>query len=179
MSAHMGGSGPRSNAYSESKLTNWAVYHPFHAEVSAVYKRFDGRLPAEPAFPHIISLPPLKPDFIHPCDRSQVEWRLRKLNPDHIAGLRAVFLLSGTRKQQSCWNSALGCYGTYWRSCIFLYAHLFGVGYSYIDRLRDFYLDDVLVHEVAHHVDRFRDNSKGDKESFAYAYVQRKASGRF
>ena len=178
MSAQLQGSGPRSNAYSGSKFTNWTAYNPFDVEINAAFKRFDDRLPMRPQFPRIVVLPPLAPDFIHPCSRDQVEWRLKRMEPQHIDGLRAVFLLAGTRKQQRCWSSSLRCYGAYWRSCIFLCAHPFGVGYHYIDTIRDFYLDDVLVHEVAHHVDRFRDNSKDDKESFAYAYVQQKAASR-
>ena len=44
MSAHSQGSGPRSNAYSESKFTNWAVYDPFWMEAKAALKRFDWRI---------------------------------------------------------------------------------------------------------------------------------------
>ena len=91
-----------------------------------------------------------------------------------LDGLRAVFLLSGTRKQQRCWASSLYCYGMYWRSCVFLCAHLFNVGYRYVDDLRNFYLNDVLVHEVAHHVDRLRSVDENTKEGFAHAFVQRK-----
>jgi hypothetical protein len=38
--------------------------------------------------------------------------------------------------------------------------------------LRSFYLDDVLVHEVAHHLDRERIADNKTKEAFAHAYVQ-------
>jgi hypothetical protein len=88
-------------------------------------------------------------------------------------GLRAVFLLAGTRKQEKSWFSNLGCYGTYWNSCVFLYAHPFNLPSGYtLDHLRRFYLDDVLVHEVAHHIDRERIADHKTKESFAHAFVQ-------
>ncbi len=172
MSAHFHSSGPRSNAYSKSKCSNWAVYDPFYAEARAAYKRFDDRLPAHPKCPRVIVLPPLEPEFIHACKKAEVEHRLSKMPPEHLLGLRAVFLLSGTRKQQRCWTSSLACYGIYSRSCVFLCAHPNGVGYRYLDDIRDFYLDDVLVHEVAHHVDRDRSADEATKEGFANAFVQ-------
>jgi hypothetical protein len=174
MSAHHRSSGPRGNAYSEFKLTNWAVYDPFFAEGRAAFKHFESRLAAQPKFPRIIALPALLPDLFHACTRDQVKRRLAPMPAAHLEGLRAIFLLSGTRKQQTCWKSSLACYGYYWRACVFLCAHPYGLGYQYIDDLRDFYLDDVLVHEVAHHVDRFRSADNSTKEGFANAFVQRR-----
>lgn len=177
MNSHRLCSGPRSNAYSESKFTNWALYDPFFAEGRAALKRFDGRLPKQPHLPRIVSLPALKPDFLHVCSSEQVEWRLNRMPPAHLHGLRAVFLLAGTRKQQRCWSSSLFCYGFYWQSCVFLCAYLFEhARRRYIDDLRAFYLDDVLVHEVAHHVDRGRPANQATKEGFAHAFVQQKCA---
>lgn len=175
MSAHHQSSGPRSNAYSESKFTNWTLYDPFFAEARTALKRFDSRLATQPTFPRIVRLPPLQPDFFHVCSREQVERRLSRMPSEYLNGLRAVFLLAGTRKQQRCWSSSLYCYGFYWHSCIFLCAYLFDhARHQYIDDLRAFYLDDVLVHEVAHHVDRFRSADRDTKEGFAHAFVQQK-----
>jgi hypothetical protein len=173
MSAHHQSSGPRGNAYSESKFTNWTRYDPFFAEVRGVYKRFDSRLPDQPAFPRVIALAPLAPDFMHACKSHEIEHRLRLMPGDQLSGLRAVFLLSGTRKQQLSWHSSLGCYGMYWRACVFICAHPFGLGYHYVDEIRDFYLNDVLIHELAHHVDRRRASDHDTKEGFAHAFVQR------
>jgi hypothetical protein len=177
MSAHFQSSGPRSNAYSESKFTNWTAYDPFFAEARAAYKRFDERLPAEPKFPRVITLKPRIPDLIHACKKTDVIAKLQRMPPASLLGLRAVFLMAGTRKQHTCWQGKLCCYGSYWRSCVFLYAHPSRLrGYHQLDslrQLRDFYLDDVLVHEVAHHIDRDRDANHKAKESFAYAYVQK------
>lgn len=174
MSAHFLSSGPRSNAYSESKFTNWALYDPFFAEARSAYKRLDGRLPSKPAFPRVVALTPLAPDFFHPAKATEVEQRLNRMPREHLVGLRAVFLLGGTRKQQRSWRSSLGCYGIYWRESVFLCAHPFQLGYHNLDSIRALYLDDVLVHEVAHHVDRFRAADDETKEGFAHAFVQQK-----
>lgn len=177
MSAHHQSSGPRSNAYSESKFTNWTRFDPFFAEARAALKQFDDRIPAEPKFPHVIVIRPLQPDFLHICNRTQVKRRLARMPAEHLEELRAVFLLGGTRKQQRCWASSLYCYGLYWRSCVFICAHLFDDARNRcIDDLRKFYLEDVLVHEVAHHVDRFRSADRHTKEGFAHAFVQTKSA---
>ena len=169
-------SGPRSNSYSESKFTNWTVYDPFFTEARTALKRFGGRIPEVPTFPHVIVLRPQLSDFIHACSREQVVWRLEKMPAASLQGLRAVFLLAGTRKQERLWQNRFGCYGLYLRPWVFLCAHPFFLGYSDRDALRDFYLDDVLVHEIAHHVDRERMANKKTKEAFAHAYVQRVSS---
>jgi len=167
-------SGSRSNAYSESKFTNWTIYDPFFAEGKAVAKRYESRIPKNPRFPHVVSVAPLAPDFIHPCTRADVIRRLQSLPAGHLSELRAVFLLGGTRNQQRSWRSSLGAYGFYWRRAIFLCAHPFELGHFNLDSLREFFLDDVLIHEIAHHIDRKRDTNKATKEGFAYAFAQRK-----
>jgi hypothetical protein len=57
LSAHNNGSGPRSNSYSQDKITNWSEYEPWWLEIRAVLKRFDGRIAKKPAFPKVIELP--------------------------------------------------------------------------------------------------------------------------
>lgn len=176
MSAHFQSSGPRSNAYSGSKFSNWSVYDPFFAEARSAYKRFDDRLPSHPPFPCVVALPPLAPDFLHPVRRTEVVQRLHRMPPEHLAGLRAVFLLGGTRKQQRSWRTSLGCYGLYWRDCVFLCAHACELGNHDLDSIRTLYLDDVLVHKVAHHIDRFRAANHDTKEGFAHAFVQQRCA---
>ena len=178
MSAHAQASGPRSNAYSESKFTNWTEYDPFFAEVRAVYKRFDTRISVRPKFPHVVVIPPLPPNFRHACTRAEVRAYLEQVSPEMRQGLRAVFLLGGTRKQERSWWSKQGCVGMYWRSCVFLFAYPFTYpgcthGRS-LDSWRRFYLDDVLIHELAHHMDRERRADIKTKEGFAYGYVEQK-----
>jgi len=150
MSAHNRGSGPRSNSYSESKFTNWAEYEPWWLEIQAVLKRFDGRIAKRPSFPKIIELKALN-GFIRPCSQKEVEAKLIRCRPEFLKGLRAVFILSGTTKQLKSWRPGISFYGHYWKSCVFLHAYPFGR--SRLESLRDFYLRDVLMHEIGHHVD--------------------------
>lgn len=176
MSAHSQGSGPRSNAYSESKFTNWAVYDPFWMEAKAALKRFDGRMAKAPEFPAVIELKTLE-GFVRPCSSEEVQWKLRKMRPELLVGLRAVFLLSGTRKQERIWKTGKGVYGQYARCCVFLFPQVAGGGHhylQYLEDLRDYYLGNVLPHEVAHHHDRFhRQATQSDRETFANGFVER------
>src|ERR1700761_3977415 len=102
MSAHSNGSGPRANAYSEDKFTNWAEYEPWWLEIQAVYKRFDGKIAKRPSFPKVIELPLLE-GFMRPCRAKEVEARLSNCPPEFLKEMRAVFILSGTAKQLKSW----------------------------------------------------------------------------
>jgi len=165
MSSHFQGSGPRSNAYSVNKFTNWATFNPFHLEVHHVYRRFDKRIAAAPKTPRIIVLPPT-PDFQRPCSEAQIEMKLRKVQPEYLQGLRAIFVLSGTKKQLATWRSRIALVGCYWNKCVFLHAYPW-IGRMNLDQINRFYIDDVLLHEIGHHVDRFRDANRATKEGFA------------
>jgi hypothetical protein len=169
MSAHNNGSGPRSNSYSESRFTNWSDYEPWRLEVQAVYKRFDGKIAKRPAFPKIIELSPYE-GFIRPCTAAGVESRLMSCSPEFLKGLRAVFILSGTAKQLKSWGRATTFYGHYWRSCVFLHAYPFGR--ADLVWLRRFYLRDVLMHEIGHHLDS-RNTTHKDRERYAEQFAEK------
>ncbi len=171
MSAHFKRSGPRSQLYDKPRDSGWLPYNPFYAEGIAAFHRYEERLEEAPTFPRIITLP-LLAGFIRPCNREQVKNRLAKMPPEHLAGLRGVFLLGGRRKQERSWYSNLSCYGFYWNDCVFLCAHPFNLGEHNLDSIRDYYLDDVLVHEVGHHVDRERDAPDRKKENFANGFAE-------
>lgn len=173
MSAHFHGSGPRSGAGSVSKLSRWARYDPFSAEVNAVYWRFNGMLSHHPAFPHIVVLRPTLAEFFHAVTKAQVKRRLAAMPAEYLEDLRAVFLLPGTMKQIRSWYCTSGCVGMYWRRCVFLFASRYHHGYTYVDDLREFFLNDVLVHEIAHHNDHRRVD-RATREGFANAFVQQK-----
>ena len=168
MSAHNNGSGPRSNRYSENRFTNWSEYEPWWLEIQAVFKRFDGKIAKRPSFPKIIELPRLE-GFITPCSAREVEAQLRSCSPEFLTGLRAVFILSGTTKQLKSWGSATTFYGHYWRSCVFLHAYPFGR--TDLDSLRRFYLRNVLMHEIGHHLDGWNIARK-DRERFAEEFAK-------
>jgi hypothetical protein len=171
MSAFNHGSRQRANAYSESKQTNWVRFDPFWQEARAAFKRFDARIPRHPARPSVFSLAPAQ-GFLHACKRTDVLRKLDSQDPRHLEDLRGIFLLSGTRKQLTTWHSRLGCYGSYWNRCIFLHAHPVELGHFNLDTLKDFYLTDVLVHEIGHHVDRERRVDHHTEEAFANWFAQ-------
>ena len=168
MSAHSNGSGPRSNSYSENRFTNWSGYEPWWLEVQSVFKRFDGKIAKLPAFPKIIELPTLV-GFIRPCSAGDVEAQLTSCPVEFLKGLRAVFILSGTTKQLKRWASATTFYGHYWKSCVFLHAYPFGR--AELISLRRFYLRDVLMHEIGHHLDT-RNLARKDRERFAEQFAR-------
>jgi hypothetical protein len=168
MSAHSNGSGPRSNRYSENRFTNWSEYEPWWLEIQAVFKRFDGKIAKRPVFPRIIELPTLD-GFIRPCSTAEVEAQLTSCSPEFLNGLRAVFILSGTAKQLKSWGRTRTFYGHYWRRCVFL--HAFPFGRADLVWLRRFYLRDVLMHEIGHHVDR-SNIARKDRERFAEEFAR-------
>lgn len=169
MNLHGNGSGPRSNRYSEDRFTNWSAYEPWWLEVQAVFKRFDGKIAKKPAFPKIIELEPLE-GFIQPCTAKEIEAQLTNCSPDFLKGLRAVFVLSGTTKQLKSWRRATAFFGHYWRSCVYLHAYPYGQ--ADLVWLRRFYLRDVLMHEIGHHMDS-RNVSKKDREHFAEEFARK------
>jgi hypothetical protein len=172
VSAFSQGSGPRENAYSGSKFSNWSEYRPHMMEATSVLKRFDRRIAKHPPFPAVIAIQPIS-GFRHACTTHEVTMTLREMRPELLADLRAVFLLGGTRKQERSQGSKI-CYGMYFNRTVFLCATIFGSGYYYLDHLRNFYLRDVLPHEVAHHHDRIhRSSQEDDRENYVNAFVER------
>src|SRR3569833_136864 len=169
MSAHNSGSGPRSNAYSRNKFTNWSEYEPWWLEIQAVLKRFDGRIAKRPAFPKIIELKVLD-GFIRPCSAREVEGQLMSCPAEFLKGLRAFFILSGTTKQLKCYGNSTAFFGLFWRDCVFLHAYPFG--WAALDWLRRFYLRDVLMHEIGHHVDT-HNVTREARERFAKQFAEK------
>jgi len=159
--------------YSEDRLTNWSEFDPAWAEVQAVYKRFDHRISRNPNFPKIIALPTME-GFLRCCSPEQVETKLRQISPEFIEGLRAVFILGGTQKQLKSWGSGVTTYGHYWRSCVFLHACPAGSGRYSLTESRTFFISDVLVHEIGHHVDKRHTTTK-ERERFAEAFAKQNA----
>ncbi len=171
MSAHSQGSRSRSNMYSQDRFTNWSDYDPAWAETQSVFQMFDGRISRKPDFPKVIAIPTLE-GFLQCCSPQQVEEKLRQMRPEFIEGLRAVFILGGTQKQLKSWDSSITTYGHYWRSCIFLHAYPSGLGQWNPTDLRAFYVCDLLVHEIGHHVDQRPYSTKNEREKFAEAFAR-------
>ncbi|MES2570216.1 MAG: hypothetical protein V4710_09210 [Verrucomicrobiota bacterium] len=171
MNAMSHNSGPRANAYSKNKFTNRRYYDPFALEVASAFKRFDHKIPENPQNPWIITLPP-HPQFLQPCGHGEIDQKIQHIPKSYIEGLRAIFVLSGTNRQLRCWKGNLCCYGWYWRECIFLHAHP-------KDSIREYFLNHVLLHEIGHHVDRFRVTDNKTSEGYAdwFAVQNSKAPG--
>ncbi|MBL4845559.1 MAG: hypothetical protein JKY65_08545 [Planctomycetes bacterium] len=166
MTSRNAGSGPRSNRYSASKFSNWSTFDPFWGEVQATLKRFDSKISRRPEHAKVIFLPPAR-HFAHPCSEADIHAKLDTVPSEFLSGLRAIFMLSGSKKQLRSLDSALACSGTYWNNCIFLHPSLTSSLDSIKDSTRTFYLDDVLIHEIGHHVDRARESDLKTKEGFA------------
>lgn len=173
MSAYFRRAGRRTHLYSRSRSSTQPQYNPFYAEGISAFHHYADRLEETPAFPRIIELPTAA-GFIRVCSRDQVVERLAQMPRVHLEELRAVFLLGGRRKQLRSWHSNLACYGFYWNDCVFLCAHPQDLREQTRDELRDYYLEDVLVHEVGHHVDRHRDAPEHKKENFANGFVEQR-----
>ena len=169
MSAHNNGSGPRSSAYSENRFTNWSEYEPWWLEVQSVFKRFDDRIAKRPKFPKIIDLPALE-GFIRPCTAGQVEAQLQTVPARFLEGLRGIFILSGTKRQLKSYRRSTAFYGHYWRCCVFLHAYPFGR--ADLNWLNRFYIRDVLMHEIGHHVDQFYTTTQ-KRERFAEQFARK------
>ncbi len=90
-------------------------------EAEAAYTRAFPDFPEDgKAAPHIKTLP-LRKEFIMPVSAEDVRTTLRRIPARYLEGLKAVFLLGGTRKQnRSAWGYSLS-YGCYWEDCVFLH----------------------------------------------------------
>jgi hypothetical protein len=194
---HQPGKGPRSNAYSDSRFTHWTEFHPWDGAVKRAFWTYcasaryqDRRLHVQVSDPH--------PDFVRPVNENDIRAALATVPADYTADLRAVFVLSGSKKQARV-ARRLFCWGTYWRRCIFLAPFpksLMEASYrpelcpsKLIEweragavirdvpggvrvtfdaaSLRRFYLREVLMHEVGHHVDRRPREPSRTREGFA------------
>lgn len=157
-------------------------YEPFHLEMKSAQKRFRrGERPLAPeALPRVIELPLWRPEFVRPCTATQVRQRLRRFPREWLDGLRAIFLLGGSRKQLSAWHGSRRscCVGAYHDSG---FIHLCALPFAEVrclDETRTFFLDDVLVHELAHHLDRRRQRRFDRVESYAEGIVQQERARR-
>lgn len=190
--------GPRSNAYSMSKCSNWSEFHPWH---SSVVRAFERNLPAttDSTSRHpTIRIEKTHEDFLYPVSEPDLLRALDGLPTSFTEGLRGVLVLAGSKKQARVARRQY-FYGAYWRECVFLapFPRAFldvthrrapnpivlegwrragveltetpsGLRVRFEERsLRSFYLRDVLMHEIGHHVDRRRNVPVARSERFA------------
>lgn len=178
------GGGTRSGLYSEDKFTNWARFDPFGAEAERASKgrrperRVDIGSESVPIF-----VSKLQPGFVRPFSAADVAKTLSQVPIKYIEELAGVYLLGGTAKQKRNRNFFYGMYRRDriylyaldernlvqgWEprpkpNIVREYAR-FGAKFVQesgrwtlrftTESLRLFYLLDVLLHEVGHHVER-------------------------
>lgn len=114
--------GVRGNKYSGSKLTNWTDFHPAYSAIDKVwdqhYKYFKDNVDEI-----YFCEQPTHKKFIMPLTIEGITKQFAKMPKEFLKGLKAVFLLSGSNKQEKVYFSRLFCYGTYWNSCIFIHPY--------------------------------------------------------
>ncbi len=189
----------RSGGFSGSKATNLTPFDPIDSAIDKIYHQYKHQIKKND---HQIDwiVEKVHDDFIMPVSKEELKTELEKVPKGFINGLKGVFLLGGSKKQEKVFYSDLFYYGTYWKDCIFF--HPFpkqkmqwyykrapkpsilneykrvGALVSEDDQegitirfnrksLKAFYLRDVFVHEIGHHVDRHNTKSDRKKETFA------------
>jgi hypothetical protein len=114
--------GVRGNRYSGSKLTNWADFDPISSAIDQAweqhYKHFKDN-EDEIYF----CRQPTHQRFIMPLTIEGIKEKFSIIPKQFLKGLKAVFLLSGSNKQEKIFFSRLFCYGTYWNSSIFIHPY--------------------------------------------------------
>jgi hypothetical protein len=193
----------RSNMYSQSKCTNWSRFDPYQGERTAIPRDLTptSTFRLNDSESCDIYERPLHEAFIRPFGVSEVEAVLASIPPDFLAGLRSIYLLGGTWKQDKIALGDLYHYGEYSWCNIYLFAFprrrlqwrrkrlpkpdvhqefqragadfrqdgdgwLCQFAESSLGR---FYLYDVLIHEIGHHVDRHSWRPYGRGKSYAKA----------
>lgn len=193
----------RSNAYSESKCSNWMRFDPYQGELSSLPPNLKptASYPINDDHKCRIYQRPVNHAFLRPYDADDVIQTLKLLPQEFLADLDAIYLMGGNRKQDQVAWSNLSRFGTYCWKDIYLWAFprcmlkcyykgtpkpVFkqeyeragatfeenNTGYTCHfneDCLKTFYLGNVLIHEIGHHVDRHNFDRKTYDEEERYA----------
>ncbi len=192
------GSGVRNGFWSENKFTNLTPYHPYYSQVDKILKEHAGRLEREDDIFYYEY--PAVSGFVQLLTIPNIQKYMSYLPPSFQTDLRGIFLCPGAKKQLNYSSTVYGCYDNLSRSiflfpfperlCFYYKAkpkpsecreyERHGAhwkqenGYWKLDftmeSLRSFYLRDVLVHELGHHVDNISSltgENSNQKERFA------------
>jgi hypothetical protein len=205
--SHYGNRKTKSGLYSESKLTNWSEYNPYNIESGQVFDEHFTKIMNTKEI--IIEKYKTHPKFVLPISVADIEYTLSLLPEKFTKGIKGIFLLSGTNKQEVFAQKRI-TYGGYYYYMQIIMLHPFP--YNMLDRfykklpaphklnefkragarvtkvkngwninfslmnLRNFYLNDVLIHEIGHHIDKTYDKSDKKVENFAEYFVQKYSS---
>jgi hypothetical protein len=113
--------GVRSNRYGGSKLTNWTDFDPYSSAVDRAYYQHMDKV--DRATELVVIRYPTHPRFIMPLDEACIRRHLAHMPPLFTRGLKAVFLLPGSNKEEKVSGGRLPCYGCYGRECIFIHPY--------------------------------------------------------
>lgn len=192
--------------FRSSKRTNLTPFNPYECAADRAFKRHERDIEAHEQRTGgkkgpLVVAEQLHPDFIMPVSPRDVRRQLRQLPAKCLHGLRAIFLLGGSSKQDKVSDSSLSTFGMYGEKCVYLHPYperslemcfprapqphrmweyrragarcntdAEGTWVRFTpEALRRFYLQDVLVHELGHHVDRFRADSRSYEKGERYA----------
>lgn len=194
----------RSNMYSQSKYTNWARFDPYQGERTSLPRNLKPTATFRVNNSESCNIyeRPVHEAFIRPFGVSDAVDVLSTIPRQFLAGLRSIYLMGGTWKQNKVALGDLYHYGEYGWCSIYLFAfprrrlhwrskqlpkpdirqEFERAGAAFRQdgdgwicafdetSLRKFYLNDVLIHEIGHHVDRdnfWRPSGRG--KSYAQA----------
>lgn len=176
-------------------MSNRARYDPFWMEIDSVHKRYYRKLRNKDTG-LLVKAFKTSDGFIMPVGEEDVVHKINTMPPDFMCGLRGVFLLRGRRKQLTSFRTLFcyGIYWAeciflfpFPRNRLQMqfdkmkphYVNEMAMAGAVVEQgegslritfdhqsLRLFYLNDVLIHEIGHHVDRHNTNRK-KRERFA------------
>jgi hypothetical protein len=113
--------GVRSNRYGGSKLTNWTDFDPYSSAVDRAYYRHMERVSETREL--LVIAYPTHPRFIMPVDEHSIRQHLSGMPAVFTRGLKAIFLLAGSNKEEKVSKGRLSCYGCYGKECIFIHPY--------------------------------------------------------
>lgn len=191
-------SGFKNGPWTENKFTNLTPYSPFYSQADKVVYQHLDQMQKE-GLTYFFEYQPIA-GFVRPINMADIKKVIAHIPDIFITDLKGVFLCPGSKKQGRFSSNVFGCYSEFYKSiCIFpfpddlcfyfknrpkpsvcLEYERHGAKWKQDERywqlefnlesLRSFYLRDVLVHEIGHHVDNIslsKDRSNGQKERFA------------
>ncbi len=192
-----GQQGVRSNRYSGSRLTNWAEFHPWHSAMDKIHTQYLSRLNRQSDNPLIVLQrthsdfvrPVSREDIVDTLAKGPTEFT-KGLDGVFVMGgstklakvvdslycygsywLRCIFLAPFPKRLLEC------CYkrppkpsilNEYRRAGAIVRSTRNGLHVEFDElSVRRFYIRDVLLHEIGHHVDRRWQRSKRKREGYA------------
>lgn len=176
-----GSSGIRSGFWCENKCTNLTPYSPYFSQADKLVNAYWGQLETATE-PFLYESEPAT-GFIQPLTLADIKKLLAYLPEVFFTGLRGIFLCPGSKKQGKFSSIIYGSYSDFYRvimifpfpesMCLFYRTQpkpsvcheyerhgaiwkkegrLWKLEFS-LEALRSFYIRDVLIHELGHHVD--------------------------